>query len=113
MQTKLAHFGAYLIENGYRDIRFVRDNSCWIGTIKLTFTCAIVIGRTFDRSGYEDRWCYHSEPAAKAALDAWDGVGEPKSWHRHPNSGRRVAITDTEISEDGKRVAVGAAYVWR
>ena len=36
---------------------------------------------------FEDRWCYHSYDAAKAALDAWDGEGKPTGWHRDPASG--------------------------
>lgn len=39
--------------------------------------------------GYERRWCYHSYDAARAALDAWDGTGEPDGWHRDPVTGRR------------------------
>lgn len=38
---------------------------------------------------YEDVWCYPSVPAAIAAMEAWDGEGEPTGWHRHPATGRR------------------------
>lgn len=54
----------------------------------LAFTAAIVADLC--EWGYGDRWCYKTYDAAKAALDAWDGTGEPKGWHRHPATGRRV-----------------------
>lgn len=75
-------------EYGYRDLKTFADGSqaaIWDG---LAFTCAIVY--EFSYSGYEDRWCYHSYVDAKRALDEWDGKGEPKGWHRHPATGRRV-----------------------
>lgn len=53
------------------------------------FTHAIITGQIGDRVGYDDRWCYHDLGTAKAALEAWDGTGEPAGWHRHPASGRR------------------------
>jgi hypothetical protein len=58
-----------------------------VGIAPLVFTHAIVSG--IDQCGYNDRWCYHSYAAAKAALDAWDGTGEPSGWHRNPRTGRR------------------------
>lgn len=39
--------------------------------------------------GYVDRWCYKSLDDCLAALQAWDGHGEPTGWHRHPTTGRR------------------------
>lgn len=30
-----------------------------------------------------------SSPAAVAALEDWDGTGEPTGWIREPNTGRR------------------------
>ena len=67
---------------------------CQAALLPLMFTVAIVVD--FDRYGYADRWCYKSEEAARAALDAWNGVGEPIGWHRHPNSGRRRDEDGTE-----------------
>lgn len=65
-----------------------------VGIAPLMFTHAIVSG--IDYSGYSDRWCFESYEAAKAALDAWDGTGEPTGWHRHPKSGRRRDKDGTE-----------------
>lgn len=55
--------------------------------MRLMFTHAIVAD--LSSMYYGDRWCYHTFEAAKAALDAWDGEGEPTGWHRHPDTGRR------------------------
>ncbi len=60
---------------------------CQAALMRLMYTVAIVVD--LDPYCYEDRWCYKSEAEALAALDAWDGRGEPTGWHRHPNSGRR------------------------
>lgn len=73
-------------DNGYTDLRVFpngRDACIW----RLAYTFAILTGITW--SSYEDRWCYSSYEKAKAALDAWDGEGEPQGWHRHPSTGRR------------------------
>lgn len=55
--------------------------------LRFVFTYAIIAD--LERWGYGDRWCYDNYEEAKAALDAWDGEGEPQGWHRHPDSGRR------------------------
>jgi hypothetical protein len=76
------------------------------------FTHAIIIGQMGDYFGYADRWCYRSEAAAFAALQAWDGTGEPTGWIRHPDTGRRISESPDERDEYGRRVgAVGVAYV--
>lgn len=38
---------------------------------------------------YSDVWQYQSRDAALAALQTWDGHGEPGGWYRHPATGRR------------------------
>lgn len=38
---------------------------------------------------YSDVWQYQSRSDAVAALEAWDGEGEPPGWYRHIGSGRR------------------------
>ncbi len=87
---ELRDYFQFLLSNGYKNIRFVNNNAEWVATCSFIFTTAIVKGHTGDRSTIDNRWCYHAEEDAKAALDAWDGVtGEPKGWHRHPMSGRR------------------------
>jgi hypothetical protein len=72
--------------NGYLDYRKY-PNSMDACIAPFIFTHAIIAD--LDTCGYGDRWCYHSYAAAKAALDAWDGEGEPQGWHRHPDTGRR------------------------
>lgn len=61
----------------------------YVAVMPLMVTHAIIVGRIGDDLSYEDRWCYHTKAAAIAAMDAWDGVGEPSGWHRHPVTGRR------------------------
>jgi hypothetical protein len=75
------------------------------------YTVAIITGRVGDFTGIADRWCYHSEEAARRALDAWDGEGEPEGWHRAPYSGRRRAEREDEHDQDGKLVPIGTVYV--
>ena len=56
---------------------------------KFLFTHAII--HELGNSGYEDRWCYHTELDAARALLAWSGEDgtEPDGWHRHPDTDRR------------------------
>ncbi len=73
-------------DNGYSDLKFFGDGT-EAAIMPLMFTHAI-IHELYDY-GYGNRWCYKSYDAAKSALDAWDGTGEPDGWHRHPGTGRR------------------------
>lgn len=75
-------------ENDYRDPKPLggRRYAC---IAPFLFTYGIILGTIGDQYGYVDRWCFESYAKAKAALDAWDGTGEPNGWHRHPDSGRR------------------------
>lgn len=72
---------------GYHDLRELGDAGL-VGLYKLIYTYAIISG--IGTYTYEDRWCYESCAAARRALDAWDGTGEPQGWHRHPRTGRRI-----------------------
>jgi len=78
----------FLNDNGYFFVRDLGDGR-WAGLSDFMFTCAIIVGKIGDRSGYDDRWCYENRNAAALALVQWDGTGEPEGWHRHPASGRR------------------------
>lgn len=73
---------------GYSDVRMVAPG-LYAAIRPFLFTSAVVTVRAGDTHGCDDRWCYHSHAEAKAALDAWNGEGEPGGWHRHPASGRR------------------------
>lgn len=80
-----------LSENGYQHPKFFVDDGRVAAIWNMIYTVSIVLmNEETILFGYEDRWCYHTAEAAKAALDAWDGTGEPNGWHRHPASGRRV-----------------------
>lgn len=83
---------SYLHSMGtYLDMQ-VKGEAGIVSIHPLIFTHAIVSGMNL--SGYEDRWCYRTYEMAKAALDAWDGTGEPKGWHRHPDTDRRKEPED-------------------
>lgn len=81
-------FMQWLKDQSYRDPRPI-GNGLYAAINPLIFTHAIIIGKIGDRCGIDDRWCYESYEKALAALTAWDGIGEPQGWHRHPASGRR------------------------
>lgn len=83
-------------EANYVGIRPLPGNR-WAAVWPMLYTHAILVGRIGDRFGYDDRWCYSDLSKAVAALDAWDGAGEPQGWHRHPVSGRRRADGDAEM----------------
>jgi len=84
----------------------------WVGLMRLMYTTAIVRGRWGVLHSHDERWCYHRPERALVALLAWDGAGDPKGWHRHPSSGRRVSESPDEIDGEDRRVgAVGVEYV--
>lgn len=81
-------------------IRFLRDECLYLDprllpggryacVYRLLYTHAIITGKIGNTGGFDDRWCYENYASAWAALDAWDGEGEPSGWHRHPGSGHR------------------------
>jgi hypothetical protein len=76
-------------DNEYFDPKEFPDGrvACLMG---LLYTCAIIVlSEKNCEHSYDDRWCYCSPEKAKLALAAWDGMGEPTGWHRHPTTGRR------------------------
>lgn len=94
---KELEFMTYLKDLGYKDCQPI-GNDMYAAIMPLMFTHAIIIGKIHDVAGYEDRWCYHSYDQAKKALDAWNKIGEPDGWHRHPGTGRRRANGDEYIN---------------
>ncbi|MGE4043429.1 MAG: hypothetical protein AB7F35_01155 [Acetobacteraceae bacterium] len=84
-----AEFFRYLVAQcGYSDPKPLPEGM-YAAIFPLMFTHAIITGLIGDYDGYEGRWCFHNYAAAKTALDAWNGDGEPSEWHRHPATGRR------------------------
>jgi hypothetical protein len=107
--------GAYLdwlrAHGGYRSVQLL-PNGRWAGVLQFMFSHAIVCGRVGDDVGYDGRWCYDSEAEALAALEAWDGTGEPDGWRRHPDTGRRRAKGAGEYADNGAITrAAGEIYV--
>jgi hypothetical protein len=73
-------------DNGYIYLKFFGDGT-EAAIMRLMFTHAII--HELSEYGYGNRWCYKTYDAAKSALEAWDGTGEPDGWHRHPGTCRR------------------------
>lgn len=84
-------------ECGYHSLRPLGDGR-WAGLFEFMFTWAIITGRMGEQNTYEDRWCYHTRALAEAALESWDGTGEPDGWHRHPATDRRREIEHGRVS---------------
>lgn len=106
---EVAFLERLMADNNYSDARPIGDG-LFVAISPFFFTHGIIVGEIGDAFGYIDRWCFHCYAAAKAALDAWDGQGEPEGWHRHPASGRRVAQSDDEFDDDGQPVRKGDLY---
>lgn len=98
-QAQIATF-LYWLENdaNYTDARDLGDGR-YAAIMPLMFTHAIITGRIGNKDMYEDRWCYAGYDKAAAALEAWDGTGEPDGWHRHPGTGRRREEGNPELEE--------------
>lgn len=81
----------FMVENGYSDLKCWDDQYACL--MPLLFTTAIITGPVaFMKTGYDDRWCYHTVEDARTALLEWEASeykGEPDGWHRHPSTGRR------------------------
>lgn len=108
--SDVAFLGWLIQACGYLDPRPI-GRGRYAAIMPLAYTCAIITGRIGDMTGFEDRWCYHDYVSARMAFDAWDGIGEPEDWHRHPGSGRRRCEGPGEFDDHGREVAVGAIYV--
>jgi hypothetical protein len=70
----------------YHQVKIMPDGRlCGIHRLLFHWTLHVDIGEF----GYTDRYCYDTLARARAALDQWDGIGDPDGWHRHQNTGRR------------------------
>lgn len=87
-----AFFGKATDDNlramGYeRPFKVLNDGR--IAAIQTINTWLVAIVVDVHAYGHTDAFYYRSKNAAKQALDAWNGIGEPQGWIRHPQSGRR------------------------
>lgn len=48
--------------------------------------------------GYEDRYCFWTRGLAVAAMETWDGTGDPINWHKHPATDRIRNVITGEIT---------------
>lgn len=74
------------IAGNYASLRQLPDGRI-CGVLRLLFHWTLHVD--IHVGGYEDRYCYPTQAAAEAAMNAWDGTGDPAGWHRHPSTGRR------------------------
>lgn len=109
-RDEVAFLSWLVTENGYRDVKPLPGGR-YAAIRPLMFTHAVILGRIGDMTGIDDSWCYGDYRAAKNALDAWDGSGEPQGWTRNPTTGRRVSQSADEYDQDDQRIgAAGIAY---
>lgn len=73
MRTISQTLKAFLLEQGYRELRLVDGKVC--GLHAYNFTTGLVVGLTFE--GYERRYCYEHQRDAQLALAAWCGQAHP------------------------------------
>jgi hypothetical protein len=57
--------------------------------LPLFFACARLGVGPADCAGFTEVYDYDNHAAALAALERWDGTGEPAGWMRNPTTGRR------------------------
>jgi hypothetical protein len=98
-------------DSGYLDVRLAAGGRRYVAIRRMNFTFAIVGGQIGNYVSTDQRFCYHDYLSARVALEAWDGRGDPKGWHRDANTGRRVSASADEMDSNGRRVgAVGVIY---
>src|SRR5690606_23078640 len=84
-------------ENGYSRLkRFVSGE---IGAVApYLYTFGVVIALTHE--GYRCRWCYSSAEDAIAAIDRWDGAGDPPGpWIKQKGRTERGKYVDRSREE--------------
>jgi hypothetical protein len=65
----------------------VLPNGLIAGLYQQLYTTGLVVG--LDGGGYQRRYCYEHKADAAAALDAWDGTGDPSGpWIKEKPSDR-------------------------
>lgn len=56
----------------------------------------VCLGQPDHDGVYADEWHYQGHFEADVCMCAWDGIGEPGGWFRHPATGRRRPDGDPE-----------------
>jgi hypothetical protein len=78
---------------------FKKGEDEWIAIDRLMFHATMRVGSVGDEYGHNMRYCYADIPLALAAATEWaerDFEGEPKWWHRNPETERRREGGDPE-----------------
>lgn len=61
-------------EYGYTPVKQLADGR-WIGVYNMAYTTGLFVD--LDEAGYDHRYCYEHRRDTVAALEAWDGTGDP------------------------------------
>lgn len=85
---------------------FDKGDGQWVSIERLIFHWTMKVGDVGDCVGYRTRYCYATGQLAIVAAAEWadrDWQGEPKWWHRHPDTGRRREAGDpAKETRDGE-----------
>jgi hypothetical protein len=74
-----------IIALGYEHPRQLPDGR-WIAMGRLLYTTGLFVG--IDRVGYKTRFCYETAPDCFAALQLWNGKGDPPGpWIKEKGAG--------------------------
>lgn len=60
--------------HGYAPFKML-DTREWAGVMNMVYTCGLFVG--IKEFGYRTRYCYETRREAEAALEAWNGDGDP------------------------------------
>jgi hypothetical protein len=75
----------YLKTEGYQNIKEIPGKGI-CGLRDFIFTTGLIIG--MDEVGYFGRYCYGSKEEALAAINSWDGQGDPPGdWIKYKGNG--------------------------
>jgi hypothetical protein len=85
-------YADFLRESPHVAFVFRKGENDWVAIERLLFHWTMKVGEVGDRFGYRTRYCYATAQLALAAAAEWaerNFEGEPKWWHRNPETGRR------------------------
>lgn len=74
----------WLKANGYWNIKILNGKICALE--RFIFTTGLVVG--LDEFGKQGRYCYEDKASAEAAIEEWDGIGDPPGpWIKYKGKG--------------------------
>lgn len=97
--------------NGYGPPKLFGDGR-WAAVYRRMFNARLIVGEIGDESPTSITGGTRNVLSAAAALEVWDGAGEPVGWFRHAATGRRFSRSASELDNQLNPVgAVGVTYV--